>query len=187
MKKDKRIEREQGDVNTTDNRQKYWERNLTDDAKKWFDEDARYFLHQSLSTPVLNVLSRAQGIYIEDIDGKKYIDMHGNGVHNAGFNNPAVIEAVKKQLDEGMTFCPRRYTNIPAVKLAKKLAEITPDGLSRSLFCPGGSEAIEMALMLAKQVTHRFKTISFWDSFHGAGFGAASVGGEEHFSGGLGP
>jgi len=44
-----------------------------------------------------------------------------------------------------------------------------------------------MALMLAKQVTGRFKTISYWDSFHGAGFGAASVGGEEHFSGGFGP
>ena len=50
-------------------------------------------MHQSLSTPVLNVLSGAQGIYIEDLNGKKYIDMHGNGVHNAGFNNPAVIEA----------------------------------------------------------------------------------------------
>jgi 4-aminobutyrate aminotransferase len=186
-KKDKRIEREQGDVNTTPNRLKYWKQNLSGQAKKWFDEDVKYFLHQSLSTPVLNVLSRADGIYIEDLDGKKYIDMHGNGVHNAGFNNPAVIQAVKKQLDEGMTFCPRRYTNIRAIKLAKKLAEITPDGLCRSLFCPGGSEAIEMALMLAKQVTGRFKTISFWDSFHGAGFGSASVGGEEHFSGGFGP
>ncbi len=184
---DKRIEREQGDVNTTDNRRKYWERNLSDKAKKWFDEDNKYFLHQSLSTPVINVLAKARGIYIEDLDGKKYIDMHGNGVHNAGFNNPAVIEAVKKQLDDGMTFCPRRYTNIPAVKLAQKLAAITPAGLDRSLFCPGGSEAIEMALMLARQTTGRFKTISFWDAFHGAGFGAASVGGEEHFSGGFGP
>ena len=185
--KDKRIEREQGDVNTTANRRKYWERNLSGEARKWFDEDRQYFLHQSLSTPVLNVLSRADGIYIEDLEGKKYIDMHGNGVHNAGFNNPAVINAVKRQLDEGMTFCPRRYANIPAVELARKLAQITPEGLCRSLFCPGGSEAIEMALMLAKQITGRFKTISFWDSFHGAGFGAASVGGEEHFSGGFGP
>jgi hypothetical protein len=57
--KDKRIEREQGDVNTTANRKKYWERNLSDDARLWFDEDQKYFLHQSLSTPVLNVLSRA--------------------------------------------------------------------------------------------------------------------------------
>jgi len=187
VKKDKRIEREQGDVNTTRNRRQYWERNLKGESKRWFEEDQKYFLHQSLSTPVLNVLSRAQGAYIEDLDGKKYIDMHGNGVHNAGFNNPAVIEAVKKQLDENMTFCPRRYTNIPAIELAKKLAEITPGDLCRSLFCPGGSEAIEMALMLARQVTGCFKTISFWGSFHGAGPGAASVGGEEHFSGGFGP
>jgi 4-aminobutyrate aminotransferase len=187
VKKDKRIEREQGDVNTTGNRREYWKRNLSGASKRWFEEDQKYFLHQSLSTPVLNVLSRAQGATIEDMSGKKYIDMHGNGVHNAGYNNPVVIEAIKKQLQENLTFCPRRYTNIPAIELAKKLAEITPGDLCRSLFCPGGSEAIEMALMLAKQVTGRFKTISFWDSFHGAGLGAASVGGEEHFSGGFGP
>ena len=54
--KDKRIEREQGDVNTTANRQKYWKRNLKGESKRWFDEDQKYFLHQSLSTPVLNVL-----------------------------------------------------------------------------------------------------------------------------------
>lgn len=187
MQGDRRFEREQGDINTTPNRRKYWRRNLSGQAKRWFEEDARYFLHQSLSTPVINVLSKAQGIYIEDLRGNKYIDMHGNGVHNAGFNNPEVIAAVKKQLDEAMTFCPRRYTNIPAIQLAKKLARITPGDLCRSLFCPGGSEAIEMAIMLAKYVTGRFKTISFWDAYHGTGMGAASVGGEEHFRGGLGP
>ena len=186
-KKDKRIEREQGDVNTTPNRKKYWQRNLSGRALEIFNEDNAYFLHQSLSTPVMNVLAGARGIYIEDLDGKKYIDMHGNGVHNAGFNNPEVIRAVKKQLDEEMTFCPRRYTNVPAVSLAKKLAAITPGNLCKSLFCPGGSEAIEMAVTLAKQVTGHFKTVSFWDSFHGAGLAAASIGGEEHFKGGMGP
>jgi 4-aminobutyrate aminotransferase len=184
---DQRLEREQGDVNTTPNREKYWERNLSPEARKWFEEDSRYFLHQSLSTPVLNVLSAAGGILIRDLEGRPLIDMHGNGVHNAGFNNPAVVAAVRRQLEEGLTFCPRRYTNIPAIRLAKKLADITPGGLCRSLFCPGGSEAIEMALTLARQVTGRFKTISFWDSFHGAGFGAAGIGGEEHFHGGMGP
>jgi 4-aminobutyrate aminotransferase len=184
---DPRMEREQGDVNTTASRRKYWERNLSPEARKWFEEDSRYFLHQSLSTPVLNVLSAAEGIFIRDLEGGSYIDMHGNGVHNAGFNNPSVVAAVRRQLDEGLTFCPRRYTNIPAIQLAKKLADITPGGLCRSLFCPGGSEAIEMALALARQVTGRFKTISFWDSFHGAGFGAAGIGGEEHFHGGMGP
>lgn len=186
-KKEGRPEAEQGDINTTEARRLYWERNLTREARRWFEEDAKYFLHQSLSTPVINVIARAEGAWIEDLDGKRYLDMHGNGVHNAGFNHPAVAQAVRKQLDDRLTFCPRRYTNIPAVSLAKKLAEITPGDLCRSLFCPGGSDAIEMALKLAKQVTGRFKTISFWDSFHGAGFGAASVGGEEHFHGGLGP
>ncbi|MGD2186599.1 MAG: aspartate aminotransferase family protein [Desulfobacterales bacterium] len=187
MQREKRFEREQGDINLTPNRRKFWKRNLSGQAQRWFEEDSKYFLHQSLSTPVLNVLSKTQGIYLEDLNGKQFIDMHGNGVHNAGFNNPEIVKAVKAQLNAGMSFCPRRYTNIPAVALAKKLAEITPGDLSRSLFCPGGSEAIEMAIMLAKQITGRFKTISYWDSYHGTGMGAASVGGEEHFSGGLGP
>ena len=178
---------EQGDVNTSQNREKYWEKNLSKAAKSICTRDDKYFLHQNLSTPVMNVLSKAHGIYIEDMEGKKYMDMHGNGVHNAGFNNPQIIQALKDQLDTQMTFCPRRYTNSKAVDLAEKLADITPGDLCKSLFCPGGSEAIEMAITLAKQVTGCFKTISFWDSFHGAGFAAASVGGEELFKGGMGP
>ena len=180
-------DREQGDVNTTPHRKAYWERALRGEARHWFEEDRKYFLHQSLSTPVLNVLRSAEGAWIEDLDGRRYLDMHGNGVHNAGFNNPAVVEAVQKALATKLTFTPRRYTNVPAIMLARKLAEITPEGLCRSLFCPGGSEAIEMAVMLAKQVTGRFKTISYWDSYHGTTLGAASISGEEHFHGGLGP
>jgi len=186
-RRNKRIEREQGDVNTTTERQQYWDKNLSEEARRIFEEDKRYFIHQALSTPVLNVISRAKGAQIFDLEGKAYIDMHGNGVHNAGFNNPEVIGAVIQQLESDLTFCPRRYTNRVTVDLARKLAEITPPGLSKSLFCPGGSEAIEMAVTLAKQVTGKFKTISFWDSFHGAGYAAASLGGEEHFKGGMGP
>jgi 4-aminobutyrate aminotransferase len=75
-----------------------------------------------------------------------------------------------------------------AAQLAEKLAEITPGDLSKSLFTTGGSDAIEIALKMARVATGRFKTISFWDAFHGAGFGASSVGGEEMFRGGpVGP
>ncbi len=172
---------EQGDVNTGALREKYWHRNLSAQAREIHGRDRRFFLRQNLSTPVLNVLSRARGIYIQDLEGRRYIDMHGNGVHNAGFNNPEVIRAVKRQLDAELTFCPRRYTNLPAVRLAETLARITPRGLEKSLFCPGGSEAIEMAIALARQVTGHYKTISYWNSFHGAGFAAASVGGEALF------
>ena len=65
------VEREQGDINTTANREKYWQQNLSEEAREIFEMDKKYFLHQALSTPVLNVLSRAEGIYIEDLDGKK--------------------------------------------------------------------------------------------------------------------
>jgi len=179
--------REQGDINATDLRRKYVQRNLSVQAQEIADDDAAYFIHQSLSTPVLNVLSKAEGIYIYDLEGKPYIDMHGNGVHNVGFNNETVIEAVINALRQKNTFTPRRYTNEHAVALAKKLVEITPSGLDRVLFAPGGSEAIEMAVMLAKQVTGKWKTISFWDSYHGNGFQASSIGGEELFKGGNGP
>ncbi|SDW44001.1 aspartate aminotransferase family protein [Paenibacillus sp. CF384] len=181
------MSREQGDINQTDARSRYWSRNLSAAAQTVFEDDNRYFLHQSLSTPVMNVLSKTEGIHIYDMDGKAYIDMHGNGVHNVGFNNDDVIEAVIAALRNKQTFTPRRYTNEYAVALAKKLVEITPAGLDRVLFAPGGSEAIEMAVMLAKQITGKWKTISFWDSYHGNGFQASSVGGERLFKAGNGP
>ena len=183
---EKTVSREQGDNNTTQNRKAY-QQNLDGETRYWIEEDSKYFLHQALSTPVMNVLSKTEGAYIVDMVGKKYLDLHGNGVHNAGFNNRKVVEAVKAQLDASLAFTPRRYTNLPTIQLAKKLTEITPEGLDRVLFCPGGSEAIEMAIMLAKQVTGKWKTISFWDSYHGTGFQASSVGGEEHFTVGQGP
>ena len=181
-----KVSKEQGDNNTGKQRAEYYN-NLDSDTKHWIEEDAKYFLHQALSTPVMNVLSRTEGPYIYDLQGNKYLDLHGNGVHNAGFSNQEVMEAVQAQLQEQLAFTPRRYTNLPAINLAKKLVEITPPGLSRVLFCPGGSEAIEMAVSLAKHITGRWKTISFWDSYHGNGFQSSSLGGEEHFTTGQGP
>ena len=80
-----------------------------------------------------------------------------------------------------LPFAPRRFTNDVAVELAEKLAAITPGAPSKVLFTTGGSDANEVALKIARAATGRFKTLSFWDSFHGAGFGASSVGGEATF------
>src|SRR5439155_1195807 len=131
--------------------------------------------------PCLNALARSDGIYLEDLEGRRYMDFHGNSVHQVGFGNPAVIAAVKAQLDE-LSFCTRRYTNARAVELARKLAQITPGDLGKSLFCPSGAAAIGMALRLARVVTGRHKTVSMWDSFHGASLEASSVGGERMFA-----
>ncbi|MEI6412614.1 MAG: aminotransferase class III-fold pyridoxal phosphate-dependent enzyme, partial [Bacteroidota bacterium] len=151
------------------------------------ERDSAVFYHQTLSTPVFNAIDRAEGAYIYDTAGNQYLDLHGNGVHTVGYNNPAVLEAMRRQMDEALTFAPRRFTNLPAVLLAEKLAAIAPAGLDRVLFCPGGSEAIEMATMLAKHYTGKWKTLSYYGTFHGAGFQAVSIGADPHFREGLGP
>ncbi len=151
------------------------------------DRDARSFYHQSLSSPVFNVVSKAEGAYLFDENGKKYLDFHGNGVHTVGYNNPRIYDAVVKQFENKLSFSPRRFTNGPAVELAEKMIEVAPKGLEKVLFCPGGSEAIEMAVMLAKHYTGKWKTLSYYGTFHGAGFQAISLGADEHFREGLGP
>ncbi len=176
----------EGDVNISPLRAAWARRHLGPETRAWLEEDAAYFLHQALSTPCLNVLRRCEGIWLEDLEGRRYMDFHGNSVHQVGFGHPKVIGAIKAQLDE-LPFCTRRYTNAPAVALAKKLAEITPGDLGKSLFCPSGAAAIGMALRLARVATGRFKTISMWDSFHGASLDASAVGGEAMFRSRTGP
>jgi (R)-1-hydroxy-2-aminoethylphosphonate ammonia-lyase len=176
----------EGDLNLSPRRAEWSRRHIGDETRRWLEEDSRYFLHQALSTPCLNALARADGIYLEDLEGRRYMDFHGNSVHQVGFGNPAVIAAIKAQLEE-LSFCTRRYTNARAVELARKLAEITPGDLAKSLFCPSGAAAIGMALRLARVATGRHKTVSMWDSFHGASLEASSVGGERMFRGDVGP
>ncbi len=149
-------------------------------------EDERYFLHQSLSTPCLNAICASDGIYLQDMQGRRIMDFHGNSAHQVGHGNPRVVEAIKKQLDE-IPFCPRRYTNQAAIDLARRLVELAPGDLNKVLFTPGGTSAIGMALKLARYATNRHKTISMWDSFHGASLDAISIGGEALFRKDVGP
>ena len=144
------------------------------------ERDSGAFLHQSLSTPCLATIRRAEGIWIEDHDGRRFMDLHGNSVHHVGYGHPRVIAAVKAQLD-ALPFSPRRFTNEPAVRLAERLGALAPGGTAKVLFTTGGSDANEVALKIARAATGRFKTVSFWDAFHGAGLGAAAVGGEATF------
>jgi len=176
----------EGDVNLTDSRSSWMAEHLDRETREWLERDARVFLHQSLSTPCLNVLASCRNSTLEDLQGRRFLDFHGNSVHQVGFGNPRVVEAVKEQL-EALSFCPRRYTNRPAVLLAERLARLAPGTLNKVLFAPGGATAVGTALKLARVATGRFKTISMWDSFHGASLDAISVGGEALFRSGVGP
>jgi 4-aminobutyrate aminotransferase len=176
----------EGDINLSPRRARWQTENLGTETRHLLDEDARYFLHQSLSTPCLNALRGCGGASIEDLEGRRYLDFHGNYVHQVGFGNPAVVAAIKAQLEE-LPFCTRRYTNRTAVALARRLAALAPGDLNKVLFCPGGTSAIGMALKLARAAAGRHKTISMWDSFHGASLDAVSIGGERIFREGAGP
>ena len=178
--------RSEGDVNLSERRSAWSEKNIDPETRALLERDAKCFLHQSLSTPCLDVLTGAEGSVIETRQGRRLLDFHGNNVHQVGFGHPRVIEAITQQM-AALSFCPRRYTNLPAVELAEKLVKLAPGDLNKVLFAPGGTSAIGMALKLARAATGRHKTISMWDSFHGASLDAISIGGEAAFRQGAGP
>lgn len=178
--------RTEGDINLSEARRDWYAVMSDPETVSYLEEDAEHFLHQSLSTPCLDVLASCEGIYLTDIQGKTYMDFHGNNVHQLGYRNPYIIEKLKEQLDI-LPFSPRRYTNVPAIELAKKLGSLLPGNLNRVLFAPGGTSAISMALKLARVVTGKHKVVSLWDSFHGASLDAISAGGELDFRKDMGP
>ncbi|WP_025542864.1 aspartate aminotransferase family protein [Vibrio parahaemolyticus] len=178
--------RSEGDVNTTPARQA-WNASMDDErTQALLKRDSEVFLHQAMSTPCLDTLEAAEGIYIQDATGKKYMDFHGNNVHQLGYSHPHVIKRVQEQIAK-LPFSPRRFTNETAIECAEKLTQICGGELNRVLFAPGGTSAVGMALKLARHITGNYKVVSLWDSFHGASLDAISVGGEACFRQGMGP
>lgn len=180
----------EGDINSTPRRAAWQHDNLDAPTRALLARDSDAFLHQSVSTPCLNGIAKAEGLWITDTAGRRYMDFHGNNVHHVGYAHPHVVAAIKAQLDT-LSFAPRRYACERSVELAEALGaqfRRLSGHAGRVLFTTGGSDAVEVAIKLARAATGRFKTLSFWDAFHGAGFGASSVGGESLFRGGrVGP
>ena len=151
------------------------------------DRDATAFLHQSLSTPCFDALRRGRRHLAHR---RRRPPRHGlPRQQRAPGRLPASARRAPRsrtQLDT-LPFSPRRFTNGCAVELAERLAALAPDPLGKVLFAPGGTLAIGMALKLARVATGRHKTISLWDSFHGASLDAISIGGEAVFRKDIGP
>ncbi|MBY0311207.1 MAG: aspartate aminotransferase family protein [Phycisphaerales bacterium] len=180
------IDRSEGDINVSDARQR-WREAQSRPVRELLARDEAAFVHQAMSTPCLSALSSAKGSCIVDLDGKSLLDFHGNSVHQIGHGHPRVVEAIVSQL-YNLPFCPRRFTNLAAVELAEKLAEISPGrALTKVLLAPGGAEAMSMAMKLARLTTGKTKFVSFTGSFHGATLDTISIGGEAHFRDGVGP
>jgi taurine--2-oxoglutarate transaminase len=123
-------------------------------------------------------MSRADGVYFWDGDGKRYLDWSSQLVNvNIGHNNQHVIKAIQEQAAQLCYAYPGIATE-PRGRLGEMLAEITPAGLTKSFFTLGGADGIENAMKMARLVTGRQKVLSRYRAFHGATFGAMSAGGD---------
>ncbi len=131
------------------------------------------------------VAERAKGIYIYDVDGKKYIDGSGGAcVVNIGHSVPEVIKAMHNQAKKVSYVHGSHFTTKAAMQFAERIVEMTPsEDLNRVYFVSGGSEAVETSLKLARQYWDelgeytKFKVISRWGSYHGTSMGALALGG----------
>ncbi|HEX5506534.1 MAG TPA: aspartate aminotransferase family protein [Thermomicrobiales bacterium] len=130
----------------------------------------------------LKVFDRGKGCLLYDVHGKEYIDgIAGLWVVNAGHGRQEIGDAMGRQAGKLAYVSAASYTNVPAVQLSEMVAELTPGDLDRVFFCSGGSEAVESALKIAKQVQalrgfpKRYKIIARRGSYHGATFGAMSL------------
>ena len=127
-------------------------------------------------------LKRAEGVYIWDVDGKRYLDgSSGAMVCNIGHSNPRVLEAMRKQMEVATFGYRLHFETEPGEALAEKVAGLAPQGLERVFFVSGGSEAVESAIKLARQyaltqgAAQRFKVISRYPSYHGCTLGALAL------------
>jgi acetylornithine/succinyldiaminopimelate/putrescine aminotransferase len=143
-----------------------------------------FFRHLGLPShrPVGLEIDRAEGIYLYDVSGKKYVDMvSGISVSNLGHRNPAVIAAIEDQLKKYLHLnVYGEFIQSPQVKLAQKLVSMLPGSLDSVYLVNSGSEAIEGAMKLAKRFTGRTEVMAFKNGYHGSTQGAMSILGNEH-------
>lgn len=128
------------------------------------------------------VLERAEGIYMWDVDGKRYIDgSSGAMVSNIGHSNPAVLDAMRAQMERSTFGYRLHFQTDPSERLAEKVSALAPDGLNKVFFVSGGSEAVESCLKLARQYAltqgqgSRYKVISRYPGYHGCTLGALAI------------
>jgi len=127
--------------------------------------------------------SRAQGQYLFDSDGERYLDLIGGfGMFNVGRNNPRIRAALVEELElETAGGAPLVVSPLPGL-LAEELLSRTPARLARVLFTNSGTESVEAALKLGRTATGRSRVVSTDGGFHGLTLGSLSASGDRHFT-----
>lgn len=153
--------------------------------------DSNLFYQSRLRRPLLD---RAEGVYLWDASGKRYLDgSSGAMVSNIGHGNPRVLDAMRRQMAKATFGYRLHFENEPAERLAARLAELAPEGHDKVFFVSGGSEAVESCIKLARQHAvatgqgKRWRVISREPSYHGSTFGALAVTGYGPLNGPFAP
>ncbi len=141
-------------------------------------------LAQTSDAPMALEIERAEGVWLYDTVGKRYMDLiAGIGVSVLGHRHPAIVAAIRDQADRYLhTLVYGEYVLAPQVQLARLLAENLPSTLDSVYFTNSGTEATEAAMKLAKRSTGRHEIISAFRSYHGSTQGAASLNSDEYFT-----
>lgn len=151
--------------------------------KEYIDDAEKVLLHTYNRYQV--VLEKGDGVYLEDIDGKKYLDFcSGIGVFALGYNVKAYNDALKAQIDK-ITHTSNYYYNIPAINAAKKLTKFAK--MDRVFFTNSGAEAVEGAIKAAVKYAYNkngagdYEIIAMDHSFHGRTCGALAITGKQAY------
>lgn len=156
---------------------------MAKDMKTYIDEAESAWLHTYNRYQV--VLEKGEGVYLYDINGKRYLDfVAGIAVFALGYGNEAYNDALKEQIDK-IIHTSNYYYNIPAIEAAKKLKEIS--GMDKVFFTNSGAEAMEGAIKAARKYAYNkdgrtdHEIIAMNHSFHGRTMGALAVTGNPHY------
>ena len=146
------------------------------EARKVLERDQR-FISQSYTRVYPLVVKKAQGVWVEDVDGNRFLDFNsGIAVCNTGHCHPRVVEAIRRQAEQLIHMSGSDFYYDAQSTLAAKLSEIAPGPKEKRVFFGNsGAEAIEAALKLARYHTKRPLIIAFLGAFHGRTMGALSL------------
>src|SRR5437899_11011041 len=146
-------------------------------SKEIIAADAQYVTPSYPRPSFKLVAERAQGVWVEDVDGNIFLDCNaGVAVCSTGHCHPEVVRAIQDQAAQLIHMCGTDYYYAGMPDLAKKLDEIVPiDGPTRTHFANSGTEAVETALKVSMHSTGREYFMSFCGSFHGRKLGSLAL------------
>ena len=141
-------------------------------------------LAQTSDSPQILEISHGNGIYLYDINNKKYIDLiSGISVSNLGHNHQEIIQSIHNQVDKHLhTLVYGEFVLNPQVELVSQLLKVLPEKLNNIYLVNSGTEATEAAMKLAKRYTGRKNLVSFKNAYHGSTNGALSLMSDTYFT-----